>query len=77
MQEMPKTIFTAREVKDNLFEQYRSLKKQREEAIDTCNSLMLKRIFPSEAMNIAKNIFVHDGFKKIALRTRRIRKSVS
>ena len=63
--EMPKTIFTAREVRDNLFQQYRSLKNQHEEAIDTCNRLMLKRIFPSEAISIAKNIFVHDGFKKL------------
>ena len=65
VQEIPKTVFTAREVRDHLFEQYRSLKKQREEDIDTCNSLMLKHIFPSEAMNLAKNIFVHDGFKKL------------
>ena len=65
VQEMPKTVFTAREIRDNLLLQYRSLKKQRQEAIDTCNRLMLKRIFPSEAMNIAKNIFVHDGFKKL------------
>ena len=65
MQEMPKRIFTAKEIRDNLFQQYRSLKKQREEAIDTCNSLMLKRIFPTEAIPIAKNIFVHDGFKKL------------
>ena len=65
VQKMPKTMFTAREVRDHLFEQYRSLKKQREEAIDTCNSLMLKRIFPSKAISIAKNIFVHDGFKKL------------
>lgn len=65
VKEMPKTMFTAKEVRDHLFEQYRSLKKQREAAIDTCNCLMLKRILPSEAMNIAKNIFVHDGFKKL------------
>ena len=65
VQEMPKSIFTAREVRDNLFQQYRSLKKQREEAIDTCNRLMFKRIFPSEAISIAKNIFVHDGFKNL------------
>ena len=63
--EMPKTTLTAKEVRDHLFLQYRSLKKQREEAIDTCNRLMLKRILPSEATNIAKNIFVHDGFKKL------------
>ena len=65
VQEIPKTVFTAREVRDHLFEQYRSLKKQCEEDIDTCNSLMLKHIFPSEAISIAKNIFVHDGFKKL------------
>ena len=53
VQEMPKRIFTAREVHDNLFLQYRSLKKQREEAIDTCN------------LSTAKNFFVHDGFKKL------------
>lgn len=63
--EMPKSIFTAREVRDNLFQQYRSLKNQREEAIDTCNSLMLKRIFPSDAISIAKNFFVQEGFKKL------------
>ena len=41
------------------------MKKQREKAIDTCNRLMFKRIFPSEAISIAKNIFVHDGFKNL------------
>ena len=63
--EIPKSIFTAKEIRDNLFLQYRSFKKQREEAIDTCNSLMLKRISPIKAMTLAKNIFVHDGFKKL------------
>lgn len=57
VKEMPKTMFTAKEVRDHLFEQYRSLKKQREAAIDTCNCLMLKRILPSEAMNIVPRIF--------------------
>lgn len=65
VQEMPKTMFTAREVRDNLLLHYRSLKNQREEAIDTCNRLMLKRISPIKAMTLAKNIFVHDGFKKL------------
>ena len=65
VKEMPKTMFTAREVRDHLFQQYRSLKKQREDAIDTCNRLMLKRILPSEAISFAKNVFVHDGFKKL------------
>jgi len=75
--EMPKSIFTAKEVRDNLLQRYRSLKKQREEAIDTCNSLMLKRIFPSEAMNIAKNIFVHDGFKKLRSEQEKYKKALA
>jgi len=75
--EMPKSIFTAKEVRDNLLQQYRSLKKQREEAIDTYNSLMLKRIFPSEAMNIAKNIFVHDGFKKLRSEQEKYKKALA
>ena len=74
---MPKTIFTAREVRDHLFEQYRSLKKQRQEAIDICNSLMLKRIFPSEAMNIAKNFFVHDRFKKLHIEREQYEKALA
>ena len=65
VQEIPKTIFTAREVRDHLFQQYRSLKKQREAAIDTCNSLLFQRIDPTDAISIAKNFFVHDGFKKL------------
>ncbi len=77
VKEMPKTVFTAREVRDNLFLQYRSLKNQREEAIDTCNCLMLKRIFPSEAMNLAKNIFVHDGFKKLQIEQEEYEKALA
>ena len=75
--EMPKSIFTAREVRDHLFQHYRSLKKQREEAIDTCNRLMLKRIFPSEAISIAKNIFVHDGFKKLQTEQEEYKKALA
>ena len=76
-QEMPKTMFTAREVRDNLLQQYRFLKKQREVAIDTCNCLMLKRIFPTEAMNIAKNFFVHDGFKKLQIEQEEYEKALA
>ena len=77
VQEKPKTMFTAREVRDNLFQQYRSLKNQRQGAIDTCNSLMLKRIFPSEAISIAKNIFVHDGFKKLQIEQEEYKKALA
>lgn len=77
VQEKPQTMFTAREVRDNLLLHYRSLKNQREEAIDTCNCLMLKRIFPSEAMNLAKNIFVHDGFKKLQIEQEEYEKALA
>ena len=77
VQEMPKTIFTASEVRDNLFEQYRALKNQREEAIDTCNRLMLKRISPLKAMMLAKNIFVHDGFKKLQIEQEEYEKALA
>ena len=77
VQEMPKRIFTSREVRDNLFQQYRSLKKQREEAVDICNRLMLKRVFPSDAMSIAKNIFVHNGFKKLCIEQEEYEKALA
>ena len=77
VKEIPKTMFTAREVRDHLFEQYRSLKKQREEAIDTCNRLMLKRILPSEAISFAKNFFVLDGFKKLQTKQEEYEKALA
>ena len=77
VQEIPKTIFTAREVRDHLFQQYRSLKKQREAAIDTCNSLMFQRIDPTDAISIAKNFFVHDGFKKLRAEQEKYKKALA
>ena len=63
--EKPKTIFTASEIRENLLEQYRSLKKQYEKAVDKRNSLMLSRVSPINALKRAKNIFVHGGFDKL------------
>ena len=63
--EKPKTMFTASEIRDNLLQQYRSLKKQYEKAVDNRNSLMLSLVSPMNALSRAKNIFVHDGFKKL------------
>ena len=77
VQEIPKTVFTAREVRDVLSRQYRSLKKQREEAIDTCNRLMFKRIDSIEAITLAKNIFVHDGFKKLQTEQEKYKKALA
>ena len=77
VKEIPKTVFTAREVRDNLLQQYRSLKNQRQKAIDTCNCLMLKRISPLKAMTLAKNIFVHDGFKKLQIEQEEYEKALA
>ena len=56
---VPQTIFTAKEVRDNLQQQYRSLKRQHEQAMVHSYRLMFRVISPSLALDIAKNIFVH------------------
>ncbi len=63
--EKPKTMFTASEIRENLLGQYRSLKKQYEKAVDNRNSLMLSLVNPINALDRAKNIFVHGGFDKL------------
>ena len=63
--EKTKVIFTASEIQDNLLRQYRSLKKQYEKAVDSRNALMLSQVSPINALNRAKNIFVHGGFDKL------------
>lgn len=65
IRETPKTTFTAKEVRDNLYEQYRSLKRQHEEATAHSYRLMFQVISPQRAMKIAQNIFVQGGFKKL------------
>ena len=62
---VPQTIFTAKEVRDNLQQQYRSLNHQYEQATEHRNRLMFQVIIPRRAMMIAQNIFVHGGFKKL------------
>ena len=63
--EKTKVIFTASEIRDNLLRQYRFLKKQYEKAVDSRNALMLSQVSPINALNRAKNIFVHGGFDKL------------
>lgn len=63
--EKQKTMFTASEIRENLLQQYQSLKKQYEKAVDNRNALMLSQVSPINALNRAKNIFVHDGFDKL------------
>ena len=65
VREKSKTTFTLSEIRNNLLEQYRSLKKQYEDAVDTKNFLMLKKVSPLNALRTAKNIFVHGGFDKL------------
>ena len=60
-----KMTFTLSEIKDNIRNQYLSLKKQYEDAVDTKNVLMLKQVSPLNALLRAKNILVHGGFDKL------------
>ena len=63
--EKNKTMFTASEIRENLLQKYRSLKNQYEKAVDNRNSLMLSLVSPMNALNRAKDIFVHGGFDKL------------
>ena len=63
--EKTKVMFTASEIRENLLRQYRFLKKQYEKAVDSRNALMLSQVSPMNALNRAKNIFVHGGFDKL------------
>ena len=65
LRETFKTTFTLSEIRDNIQNQYRSLKKQYEDAVDTKNFLLLKQVSPLNALCRAKNIFVHGDFDKL------------
>ena len=65
LREQFKMTFTLSEIRDNIRNQYHSLKKQYEDAVDTKNVLMLKQVSPLNALLRAKNIFVHGGFDKL------------
>lgn len=65
LRETFKMTFTLLEIKNNIRNQYLSLKKQYEDAVDTKNVLMLKQVSPSNALLRAKNILVHGGFDKL------------
>ena len=67
VRETPQTTFTAKEVRDSLFQQFRSLHRQYEEAKSKYYTLMFKRVSSAEALSRAKNIFVHGGFKKLSI----------
>ena len=65
LREQFKMTFTLSEIRDNIRNQYLSLKKQYEDAVDTKNVLMLKQVSPLNALLRAKNILVHGGFDKL------------
>ena len=74
---IPQTMFTVSEIRDSLRTQYYSLKKQYEDAEDTRNRLMFKRISPSSALCRAKNIFVHGDFDKLQSQREAYEKSLA
>ena len=63
--ETNKTSFTAKEIRDNLYKQYRSLQRQYEQATKHRNLLMFQVISPRQALDIANNIFLHGALKKL------------
>ena len=74
---IPQMTFTVSEIMDSLRTQYYSLKKQYEDAEDTRNRLMFKRISPSFALCRAKNIFVHSDFDKLQSQREAYEKSLA
>ena len=77
LRETFKTTFTLSEIRDNIRNQYRFLKKQYEVAVDTKNCLMLNQISPLNALHKAKNIFVHGGFEKLHSRQKSYRETLA
>lgn len=77
IRETPQTTFTAKEVRDCLFQQFRSLNRQYEEAKSKYYTLMFKRVSSAEALSRAKNIFVHGGFKKLSIEQKAYEKELA
>ena len=61
----PKNIFKTREVYDLIRHQFFGLKKEYERTLDKKADLQSRIISPQRALAMAKNIFVHGGFKKL------------
>ena len=60
-----KNIFKTREVYNLIRRQFFGLKKEYEKTLDKKFELQNKIISPQRAVEMAKNIFVHGGFKKL------------
>lgn len=64
VREKTQTSFTAKEIRDSLYQQYRSLNRHHEQAMAHSYRLMFQVISPCQALDIAKNIFLHGALKK-------------
>ena len=69
-----KNIFTLKEVKEILRQQYHDLKNEHEKLIDRGYELQWKVITPMRAMKMAENIFVNGGYKKLREQKRQYKK---
>ena len=69
-----KNIFKTREVYDILRRQFFGLKKEYERTLDKKFDLQHKIISPQRATDMAKNIFVRGGLKKIRADFRKLKK---
>ena len=77
VREKTKTTFTAKEVRDSLSQQCRSLQYEHEKAKSKYYVLMRKRMSSAEAIIRAKNIFVHGGFKKLSIEQKKYEKDLA
>ena len=74
--EEPQTNFKTREVYDLIRQQYRTLKKEKEDLFVEKFHLQRQIISPQRAIFMAKNIFVRGDFKRLREEIRRYKKNV-
>ena len=72
--EEPQTSFRTREVYDLIRQQYRTLKKEKEDLFVTKFHLQRQIISPQRAIFMAKNIFVHGDYKRLREKIQRYKK---
>ena len=73
--EEPQTSFRTREVYDLIRQQYRTLKKEKEDLFVVKFHLQRQIISPERAIFMAKNIFVHGDFKRLREEVRGYKKA--
>ena len=72
--EEPKNIFKTKEVYNIIRRQFFGLKKELEKNLAAKHNLQKRVISPDRALAMAKNIFVHGGFKKLREAVRQLKK---